>query len=95
MSLSDFKKASHSSVNNFCTLTLWSSGKWFKSTFGSHLILSLQILIMFASGSLLCLVYSGTATEISPKCPITVFLCNFVFFGGIVNKNFDGFSFFG
>ena len=40
ISLSDFKKASHFSVNNFCTLTIWSSGKWFKSTFGSHLGLS-------------------------------------------------------
>ena len=92
MSLSNFKKASYSSVNNFCTLTFWSSSKWFKLTFGSHLGLSLQILIMFASGSLLCLVYSSTATEIRPKYPIMVFLCNFVFVGWMVNKNFDGFT---
>ena len=44
MSLSDFEKASHSSVNNFCAIIFWSSSKWFKSTFGSHLGLPLQIL---------------------------------------------------
>ena len=44
MSLSDFEKASHSSVNNFCAFIFWSSSKWFKSTFGSHLGLPLQIL---------------------------------------------------
>ena len=44
MSLSDFEKASHSSVNNFCAFIFWSSSKWFKSTFGSHLGLPLQSL---------------------------------------------------